>query len=239
MQRIWKVQYPVPASSLLPTDWIYRMRSSVGYIQTLAYLKHRFVPGFFAILFIVAGAMILNHVAFLFWDAAGLVCAETTTDKLVSMKRGDKLVRDFATNELCHASGIFVEQNGRYRFTVDKTVDWRDGRSIPTTVGGYHINDVPGRLERIETFLLSPFKRVWIRPFFRFIVRTGSTGSEENFLDPDDHPENVDQLQERYTARKDGELFFYVNDGVIALPHFDGAFYSRNQGTAKITVERF
>jgi len=129
--------------------------------------------------------------------------------------------------------------DGGPAITVDKTVDWKDGGSIPTTVGGYHINDVPGRLERIETFLLSPFKRVWIRPFFRFIVRTGSTGSEENFLDPDDHPENVDQLQERYTARKDGELFFYVNDGVIALPHFDGAFYSRNQGTAKITVERF
>lgn len=167
------------------------------------------------------------------------ICAETATDKLVSMKRGDKLVRDFSTNELCHASGIFVEQNGRYRFTVDKTVDWKDGGSIPTTVGGYHINDVPGRFERIETFLLSSLKRVWIRPFFRFIVRTGSTGSEENFLDQDDHPENVDQLQERYTARKDGELFFYVNDGVIALPYFDSAFYSRNQGTAKITVERF
>jgi hypothetical protein len=41
------------------------MRSSDGYIKTLAYLKHRFVPGFFAILFVVAGAMILNHVAFL------------------------------------------------------------------------------------------------------------------------------------------------------------------------------
>jgi uncharacterized protein (DUF2235 family) len=239
MQRIWKAQYPAPTSPLLPTDWVYRMRSSDGYIKTLAYLKHRFVPGFFAILFVVAGAMILNHVAFLFWDAAGLVCPETAKDKLVRMKPGDKLVRDFATNELCHASGIFVEQNGRYRFTVDKTVDWKDGDSIPSTVGGYHINDVPGRLERIETFLLAPFKRVWIRPFFRFIARTGSAGSEENFLDPDDHPENVNQLQERYTARKDGELFFYVNDGVIALPYFDRAFYSRNQGGAKITVERF
>ncbi len=238
MQRFWKASYPVPTSSLLPTDRIYRMHTSNQYIKTLAYLKHRFMPGAFAVFFLVAGVMVVNHVLFLFWDAAGLVCRETAKDQMVRMKRGETLVREFATNEICHASGVMAELNGRYRFTVDKVAAWSDGPSIPTKVGGYHINDVPGRVERFETLLLSPFKRVWIRPFFRFIVRAGATGSEEDFLDPDDNPLNVDQLQERYTARKDGELFFYVNDGVIALPFVGDAFYARNQGTARIMIER-
>jgi uncharacterized protein (DUF2235 family) len=239
MQRLWMASFPAPTSSLLPTDWVYRMRTSKGYIRTLAYLKHRFMPGAFALFFLAAGLVVVNHILFLFWDAAGLVCRDTAPDQMVSMKRGDKLVRDFATNEICHASGVMLDLNGRYRFTVDKVVAWSDGPSVPTTVGGYYINDVPGRLERIETLALAPFKRVWIRPFFRFIVRAGATGSEEGFLDPDDNPDNADQLQERYTAKKDGELFFYVNDGVIALPFVGGAFYARNQGSAKITIERF
>ena len=88
-----------------------------------------------------------------------------------------------------------------------------------------------------------PLKRTYDRPFGEFVVRYGSTGNEENFIDADlperrmkdDHP--VDRnLDETFTPTRDGELFVYLNKPALGV--WPNAFYDLNSGIAKVTIIR-
>lgn len=74
-----------------------------------------------------------------------------------------------------------------------------------------------------------PFRRRLTEPWFRPIARIGSRGNDEYVL-----PGLVSQLR----ARTSGELFLFVNDGVIELPGLRRLFYRNNAGTARVTVEQ-
>ena len=92
-----------------------------------------------------------------------------------------------------------------------------------------------------------PLKRTFDRSFGTFILRYGSTGNEENFIDPDlsePRTENkngkqvtVDRnLDETFTPTRDGELFVYLNKPGFAF--WPNAFFYLNRGWAKVTVIR-
>jgi hypothetical protein len=81
-----------------------------------------------------------------------------------------------------------------------------------------------------------PLRRELIRPWFRVVVRLGGTGGEENFLDPDVADKFL--VDEVVTARRDGELFLFVNDAVIGIPGLYNVFYQNNQGSSKVTITR-
>jgi len=50
-------------------------------------------------------------------------------------------------------------------------------------------------------------------------------------------PSNRQQLRSEIKARRDGELFIYVNDAVLGLPGIEGLFLENNSGAATIRVE--
>src|SRR5437764_3646680 len=91
----------------------------------------------------------------------------------------------FSPNHFCLGSGLILNEGVRYRVTVRRTdpAPWRDG-GIDTTLGGFHTTELP--LWRRPMFLAAlPLKRDLIRPWFRMILRVGTTGTYEDFLDPD------------------------------------------------------
>jgi hypothetical protein len=82
--------------------------------------------------------------------------------------------------------------------------------------------------------LLWPFKRSLDRPLGHVIVRYGSTGNEETFIDPD--PGQQESLDEVLKPGVDGVVYTYVNKPVLGLWSFESIFPS--SGIAKVTLSR-
>ena len=80
-----------------------------------------------------------------------------------------------------------------------------------------------------------PLRRELTRPWFRLVLRYGATGGEEVFLDPD--PENG-KVESVIKPTRSGELFIFVNDAVLGIPHWYDVFYRNNRGTGRLTVKR-
>ena len=49
-------------------------------------------------------------------------------------------------------------------------------------------------------------------------------------------PPNPVRYEENIRAPRDGQLFLFVNDAVLAVPKLYGIFYGKNQGRAKVTI---
>jgi uncharacterized protein (DUF2235 family) len=170
------------------------------------------------------------------------VCPRYCTDDVVT------LTVPFDTRDVCFATKIMVERYGTYRLTVTPREDrWSalDGRII-TNAGGFRITDLTSPAEKALMLLLWPLKRSFIRPWFAVVARVGSTGNDEDFLDPDEDFGSARKvvLQEKFKPQRDGELFLYVNNAVVAgalfknyLRYFD-YFYRQDTGTADIKIER-
>ena len=166
-------------------------------------------------------------------DDAGLACSEGTNP--TRMVRGEKRTLVFDTSSVCSATGILLENGGRYAITIKaKEASWYD-RDIPTSPAGFYSLDAPSLWQKGLMILAVPMRRELIRPWFRIVARTGSAGGEESFLDPDPKDHSIDEVLH---ATRDGELFLFVNDAVIGVPGLAGVFYANNIGTADVTVTR-
>jgi hypothetical protein len=84
-----------------------------------------------------------------------------------------------------------------------------------------------------------PFRRWISRPWFKPIARLGARGNDEYALDPlvpFAADERKDRLYTEFRARRDGEIFLFVNDAVFFWPWFHT--YGNNHGTATVTIQR-
>ena len=93
------------------------------------------------------------------------------------------------------------------------------------------------RSTRLLLIAALPMKRTMIRPWFLPIARIGSTGNDEEFLDANVEV-STSTHQEIIRARKDGELFFYVNDAILGVPGYWDYFYKNNRGQAEVTIQK-
>jgi len=79
-----------------------------------------------------------------------------------------------------------------------------------------------------------PLRRTLDRPLGNVIIRYGSTGNEEAFLDPDTNAPNPNKNSATIIPTVSNELFVYLDKQVSGLfPHL---FDKSNRGIAKITV---
>ena len=106
----------------------------------------------------------------------------------------------------------------------------------PVTYRGSHISDLPSPWDKIKAIALWPLRRNYSHELFSVIARVGDKGNDEYRLSPD--PDVKDGLQMQFVSRRDGELYFYINDLVLPLPFDAGYFYRDNVGSAKIEVRR-
>ncbi len=170
------------------------------------------------------------------------VCPKSCTDDVVTLSI------PFDTSDVCFATKIKVERWGTYRLTVTPREDrWYalNGR-IGTNAGGFRITELTSPAKKAVMLVLWPLKRSFIRPWFAVVARVGSTGNDEDFVDPDEDSGSAKKvsLQEKFKPRRDGELFLYVNNAVFAGAIFKNYFrsfdyfYRQNSGTADIKIER-
>ena len=214
---------------------IFALRTSWLYQWLLSAFKWKILPAVFAAAFLYLGLAFASHLIFNFEDSAGRVCKESQTKSRLARGETSREI-PFSTKDICTGTGIELVRGGNYLITVRPHTPWRDG-GIDTSTQGFYASDLP--LHQHAVMLAAwPLKRSFIRPWFRVIARVGPTGNYENFLDPDQPPAPGNVLQEPFRPQRSGELFFYVNDAVLAWPGPHAAFYRNNSGDAVVTIMR-
>jgi uncharacterized protein (DUF2235 family) len=252
MHAMWRKilrQGATPAGSV-PTGFVYRLRTHRTYRAVHAAMKRHIVPFVSAVLLLYLGAAFASHVAFDVADASGAFCREGTRTPLTSLERTtarETQVQGFAAASMCWPTGVELVEGRRYRITITQPDDWRD-RAQAVDLGGFEIGELPDVGTRLRLFAGLPLRRMLYRPWFRPIARIGAVGADEYPLDPDTRPVPSDrmpaaadagnELVAEINARRTGELFLYVNDAVLGVPPFAGAFYGNNGGRAQVEVAR-
>ena len=222
-------------SAMAPTDFIYRLRTAYLYQWLLNAVKRTVAPLIFAVLTIYLAFAVSSHLAFNIQDDAGLVCHEV--DGARKLETGQTVVTDsaslFVTKDVCQNTKIAFELGGHYYVKVAFKEPFLDG-NIEASKGIY-LSDPPSYWQRIIMAAALPLRRELIRPWFRIVARTGGVGGEETFLDPDPADGSIEEV---IVAKRDGQLFLFVNDAVIGFPGLYGVFYGNNHGAAEITITR-
>ena len=255
---------------ILPDASIQKLRTSDWYINLLQFAKFKAAPLFFAI-FIVLGALaIISHVSLNVRDSFGAFCNHTANEN-GSLHAGnpgfpasgsksiefDSSLTD--ERSLCLPLGVFAQRGQKYAISVrrdppDQPWTFWDQ---PTFLSGQPISRMDWWKQPIA-ILLYPLRRSLDRPWGAFIVRYGPTGNEESFLDRDppalddelaDPPGTVqeeipaldERLGEGWTAKRDGEVYVYLNKPTIGFPWMEtlvNRIWIGNTGKALITVQR-
>ena len=177
--------------------------------------------------------MCIRDSAYIVLDDGGFVCAEAGNAS--RMVKGETRKILFDSSSVCSATGVLLEEGGRYAISIKaREPVWYD-RDIPTSPAGFYSLDAPAAWHKVLMVLALPMRRELIRPWFRIVARMGGVGGEESFLDPDPKDHSIDEV---LRATRDGELFLFVNDAVLGIPGLEGIFYSNNQGSADVTITR-
>jgi uncharacterized protein (DUF2235 family) len=237
MGALWRKTPSAP--SKLPDDGIYRLRSSPHYIWFHEGLKRRWAPALFAVLFVYIGFCLVSHLLYNIQDVAGFTCRETPPADAEHLdNKGQQKTSQFKTSELCHATGILLDDDGaRYHVEVAATSPaepWSDA-GILVPYGGFYPAVQPSWYQRIRLGFFVPLRRELTQDWFRIVLRYGRVGGEEVFLDPD--PDDY-KIQATIKPTRKGELFIFVNDAVIGIPGLYNLFYRNNRGSAQLTVTR-
>ena len=235
MGEIWLGVANTPSG--LPDNFIYRLRSHPNYIAFREALKRRWAPAFFALLFVYLGVCLASHLLYNVQDVAGLACNESANPK--PLAKGETVAQpvEFRTSDFCKATGILLEGGGaRYYVKVEgvPSAPWRDA-GIAVPLGGFSPAVQPAWYHRLLLGLGVVLRRELTQDWFRIVLRYGSVGGEEVFIDPD--PDD-DVIETQIKPTRKGELFIFVNDAVVGIPGFYNLFYKNNGGAAKLTVTR-
>lgn len=97
-------------------------------------------------------------------------------------------------------------------------------------------NYAAGKARQAFAIVSYPLKRTFDRPLGRFVLRYGTTGNEENPIDPDNPPQEGGKLDEAFQPTRSGELFVYLNKPGFGL--WANAFHNLNSGLAEVKVIR-
>ena len=139
----------------------------------------------------------------------------------------------FQTSELCQSLRVKLERNQTYLIRLESTDTFFDGAI--KAGGGYYTTDAPSWSEQFLLFVGVPLRRELIRPWYRVVARTGATGGEENFLDPESGSAQY-AISEKFKATSNGELFLFVNDAVVGIRGWYDVFYKNNRGSTRVLL---
>ena len=259
----------------LPGKLVRKLRQSPIYQWILRAFKYGVFPAASALGLLYLAVALGSHYHFNFRDGIGSFCTESGTVtasrpgfKTVDNKQQAELMFDSSPgatnspNNLCVSTGVFLETGKKYRIGLKRQpeveTDPPSGKwtffGEESYMGGQPVSRLP--LWKAATMAaLFPFRRTFDRPWGSIILRTGSRGNEESFLDrappkqndnllahdaDDEIPKKSESLGEILTAKRDGELFVYLNKPVLGLWGYKSWISDKigNTGIAKITVEK-
>lgn len=225
-----------------PATWsrthgiIHATRTASWYRSFFRFLKRHLLPDAIGIAFFVAGFLILSRVVVAIASSLGGACTPAATPAAFDAKGIARPAAEFTTSDRCWGSGVALAEGARYRLELVRSTEWKDGDGGDAAIGmrGDEARGLRGHV-------LLPFRRQLGRSWFQPIARIGVDGEDEYPLDPVvgvAAAENPNRIVTELTARTSGELFLYVNDGVLLWPSLWKVFYANNQGRAAITVQR-
>jgi hypothetical protein len=238
----------------LPASWVRTLRQSSIYQGILWFFKRKLAPLLSAIGILLLVVEFGYHIGFNVYDGFGNVCTETEDHSV--LKDSTTILFDAGLYDIdpqssrCVSSGVFVSAHSRYRISVIRGPGQWSFFNEPSYMGGQPISHLPWYKE-LTMAALYPLRRTLDRPWGAFILRTGGEGNEEDFIDRNPPPESDDvrpsraytaipgdgkgeNLGEVFTAKRDGELFMYLNKPIIRWV----ANLIGNTGTATVKVEK-
>jgi uncharacterized protein (DUF2235 family) len=232
---------PPPAKINQMVQWL---RTRKPYQWSFWFLTQRLLPGIFLVVVGYAAIAFVSQVTFAVRDSWGQVCASAEVLKSIPSREEG---RPFRANALCTSTGLTVEKGATYRLhiTIPASDPWTDS-GHPAGPNGVPPNEVSLPM---TTGVL--FRRHLGQPWFKPMAKIGVEGRDEYPLNPvpslalDDFPRkdvrNQSPREKRFTteivARSSGELFLYLNDAILLPPKTEW-FYSNNEGSGRVTVER-
>jgi uncharacterized protein (DUF2235 family) len=228
MRAIWRRSPQTPAAP--PSGFVYSLRTSPAYLWAWKTAKRIVLPAVAGVAAATVIAGLLSKGGFELMSSAGFVCPPTTPGQL----KADFLENGrFKTNDPCWATGVRVREGVRYRLVIRIEDPWLYN-GTPSGVQGFGIDRM-----KAPTHVYLPFRRYYGEPWFKPVARIGSLGNDEYPLDASEvlNPdESGTTLISEITARKSGELFLFLNDGVWPAPRALQPFYDSNEGSAAVTI---
>jgi hypothetical protein len=262
--------------------WVVRkLRQSWLYQGLLQLLRVHILPAASALGILYLAIVVPSHYLFDLRDSFGVFCTETpglqNGTHGFSQKDG-RWIAEYAfdtSSGICASTGVFVRSGGSPRYAVSVTritkTEFESLRSKSTSgfdpkaepeewtfagvssyMGGQPIGRLPPHTALMMA-LLYPLKRTLDRPWGNIILRVGSTGSDEDFLDRTAPSQSEDPqrnyvkynvkndaktLSESLKPQRDGELFIYLNRPELALWGYESAVadWVGNTGWAKVVI---
>ncbi len=228
MRDIWDSRATARVPSAID-DALFAIRTSPGYRGFFKLFKRYLLPTAFgwSVLAILVGTVLVtaNRAVFEGASALGLVCSESS-DPIRSVQIApDSWETWMPNNQLCAATGITLEQDHKYRATIELPQEnrWFDETVPVPGPAGFSSNVAPWIF-----YPALPIRRSLGQSWFVPIAKIGATGREYHALAASSSD---------FTARKTGRLFLFVNDGVA--PFCWTCLYSNNHGgLAHVIVTR-
>jgi Uncharacterized alpha/beta hydrolase domain (DUF2235) len=137
-------------------------------------------------------------------------------------------------SKICNSTHIVVEQGQRYIIKITPNDTWTSA-GLPVSARGVHRGELSSRWDKIVSALSWPLTRNLMQPRFVVFARIGDTGNDEYLLEPDSYKKDP-VIEVPIVPRRSGELFLYVNEGVLPWPLPRDFFYRDNKGTATVEV---
>jgi Uncharacterized alpha/beta hydrolase domain (DUF2235) len=240
MRKIWLQVTAASDAELkaiaLPTDRLYRIRSSRVYQGAFAVLRRKVLPNVFGILILAGLAFALVRLPFEAASVAGLLCRGSDSAKPLGLNAASGPIT-FQSEELCAATGLRLDAGARYRIDLElpKSGVWRDSNiDAPFPAGFTSWGSGLEPLQRWMFALFTPLRRQTSGNWFIPVGRVGEKGIEHHQLTA---------TTNEITALTSGELFLFVNDLIPPFwmcPWALGwdACYENNKGSATVTVRK-
>jgi uncharacterized protein (DUF2235 family) len=260
MTALWKdaLAHGKPAPKVAPTNTLSTKESILRGLRSS--WKDYIGPALSAIAIVYIVLTLLDRFLFTALDQAGFVCTRSGSENLKDIPP-EGVLFSFDVSNPCFATGYKVDRLDRLLlWTTPKKADLDNSFPNYRIVGtctasqgeklfngsvaadgrGYETfrNENGPSLNWRQTIwnaLLLPMKRHYGEPWFQPVVRYGAIGSEMDFLEPDPDP-TVTIISENVVPKVPGELFFYFNDAVVAIPGSQ-AFYWDNKGCATFFIK--
>ena len=222
----------------------------------------RLVEGLAVIVFLCLLIAVCSQLFFSVIDGVGRVCKEVEVENEFDQKI------PFKPDNKCQPLGIEVEKGRVYSITFTVEKDWRD-QGVRADVYGWLDNEqsliydqnfpevdgerqLPNGVKPIDEsdnvpfylHLFTPIRRQLFADWYQPVVQIGHRLFDKYPLESSE-PDISKIERPRYEdcfplkARRDGYLYVYLNDAVVAKPElFDSYFYKNNQGKANMIVSQ-
>jgi len=256
----------------LPDSIVQPLRLSALYQALLNFFRYKLAPGLSALALMALAFGFLNHYAFNIRDSFGSFCTPTLGLDVENNGLGGRNTKQITfdispeaknqPNNLCISTGVYLKTGQSYVIGVYREPQGTDNNpkegvwtfwGEESFMGGQPVSRLPWH-KATAMIALYPLRRTLDRGWYSAILRVGSTGSEEDFLDHnppaqsdamllDRRPEAIpkeEKLGEVFTPKRDGELYVYVKEPVLGWPGYELALsdWIGGTGSARITVTK-